>query len=433
MPMPTIPQDFVSLMQEHYGQEEAERLCQALQETDPSVSVRLNVRKMQSCMPASEVEAARQHLDRLYSAVPWCPDAWYLPRRPAFTCDPLLHAGAYYVQEASSMYVADLLRRYLPSAGTEGQLPLAALDLCAAPGGKSTLLAGLLPQGSVLVSNEVMPKRALILAENMTKWTAGMPEGAYPVCSMVTQNRPSDFAAFDEQFDVLVTDVPCSGEGMFRKDEQAVSDWSLDNVEQCRLRQREILEDILHVLRPGGLLLYSTCTFNHFEDEENARFACQLMGGELLEERHFLPGRDRGEGFYVAAIRKPVQPDSFSEALADVFAEARPSHIATSEQEAQEQLTRVKSLVRRFLRILYDAEKTYASAEALPQVSLSYDEALQYLRREAVRVEAPRGMVTLCHRGFPLGHGKCVGNRINNLYPMEWRIRSGYTTPFTLF
>ena len=107
-------------MQEHYGQEEAERICQALQETDPSVSVRLNVRKMQSCMPASEVEAARQHLDRLYSAVPWCPDAWYLPQRPAFTCDPLLHAGAYYVQEASSMYVADLLRRYLPSAGTEG-------------------------------------------------------------------------------------------------------------------------------------------------------------------------------------------------------------------------------------------------------------------------------------------------------------------------
>ena len=253
--MPTIPLDFISLMQEHYGQEEVERLCQALQETDPSVSVRLNVRKMQSCMPASEVEAARQHLDRLYSAVPWCPDAWYLPQRPAFTCDPLLHAGAYYVQEASSMYVADLLRRYLPSAGTEGQLPLAALDLCAAPGGKSTLLAGLLPQGSVLVSNEVMPKRALILAENMTKWTAGMPEGAYPVSSMVTQNRPSDFAAFDGQFDVLITDVPCSGEGMFRKDEQAVSDWSLDNVEQCRLRQREILEDILHVLRPGGLLL----------------------------------------------------------------------------------------------------------------------------------------------------------------------------------
>ena len=146
-----------------------------------------------------------------------------------------------------------------------------------------------------------------------------------------------------------------------------------------------------------------------------------------------MPGRDRGEGFYVAAIRKSVQPDSFSEALADVFAEARPSHIASSEQEAQEQLTRVKSLVRRFLRILYDAEKTYASAEPLPQVPLSYDEALQYLRREAVRVEAPRGMVTLCHRGFPLGQGKCVGNRINNLYPMEWRIRSGYTTPFTLF
>lgn len=402
-----LPTDFESLMREHYGAEEAESLCHALKSTDPTVSVRINRRKMQACMSPKRFHAACASLDRTCHPVPWCADAWYLPQRPAFTFDPLLHAGAYYVQEASSMYIADLLRRHLPLTGGDAQ-PLAALDLCAAPGGKSTLLAGLLPRGSVLVSNEVMPKRALVLAENMTKWTGGMPDGNYPVLSMVTQNRPADFAAFTGQFDLLLTDVPCSGEGMFRKDEQAVSDWSLDNVELCRQRQREILQDILPVLRPGGLLLYSTCTFNHYEDEENARYACQLMDGELLEERHFLPGRDQGEGFYVAVIRKSPMGEQSSN-------------------------SRLSERVHRYLRVLYDASRDPADTVTLPHVNLSYAQALQYLRREAVRVEAPRGMVTLCYEGFPLGQGKSVGTRINNLYPAEWRIRSGYTTPFCLF
>ncbi len=402
-----LPTEFESLMREHYGAAEAERLCCALKSTDPMVSVRINRRKMQACMSPERLHAACSSLDRAYRPVPWCADAWYLPQRPAFTFDPLLHAGAYYVQEASSMYIADLLRRHLPFEAGDVQ-PISALDLCAAPGGKSTLLAGLLPHDSLLVSNEVMPKRALVLAENMTKWTGWMPGGCYPVLSMVTQNRTADFAAFAGQFDLLLTDVPCSGEGMFRKDEQAVSDWSLDNVQLCRLRQREILQDILPVLRPGGLLLYSTCTFNHYEDEENARYACQLMDGELLEERHFLPGRDQGEGFYVAAIRKSP------------MGEHTPS-------------PRLQERVRRYLRVLYDAGKNMCNADAFPCVELTYEQALQYLRREAVRVESPRGMVTLCYEGFPLGQGKSVGTRINNLYPSEWRIRSGYTTPFSLF
>ena len=265
-------------MHAHYACSLADMLCQSLETTDPSVSVRLNMRKVTACMTPEQVSSVLHHLDAHYDAVPWCPHAWYLPQRPSFTFDPLLHAGAYYVQEASSMYVAEVLRRYLPLTDETPSSPLAALDLCAAPGGKSTLLAGLLPQGSLLVSNEVMHKRAHVLAENMTKWTSGMPDTSYPVTSLVTNSHPSDFAAFASQFDLLLTDVPCSGEGMFRKDEQAIRDWSLHNVELCRQRQRDILQDILPVLRPGGLLIYSTCTFNHYEDEENARYACQLLG-----------------------------------------------------------------------------------------------------------------------------------------------------------
>ncbi|MGN1255590.1 MAG: hypothetical protein ACI4UA_00315 [Bacteroidaceae bacterium] len=406
-----LPQDFVSLMQSHYGCSQAERLCQALETTDPSVSVRLNMRKMSLCMSSEQVSSVLRHLDSHYEAVPWCPHAWYLPQRPSFTFDPLLHAGAYYVQEASSMYVADVLRRYLPLIHAASSCPLTALDLCAAPGGKSTLLASHLPQGSVLVSNEVIPKRALILAENMAKWTSGMPCGTYPLTALVTQNRPSDFAAFESQFDFLLTDVPCSGEGMFRKDEQAVRDWSLDNVELCRQRQRDILQEILPVLRPGGLLVYSTCTFNHHEDEENARYACQLSGGELLEERHFLPGRDRGEGFYVAVIRR----------------------LADADEASSVDIERLPARVHRYLRVLYDSSSSAADTASLPQIPLTYEQALQYLRREAIRVDAPRGMVTLCYQGFPLGQGKSVGSRINNLYPSEWRIRSGFTTPYSLF
>ena len=425
-----LPQDFVRMMQEQYGNDAAASLCQALMETEPEVSVRLNPRKGKPLI-INNVRA---------KAVPWCPDAYYLSERPTFTFDPLLHAGAYYVQEASSMYIAELLRKYmiqdssfmihdsnsqqatvncqcsLPQRGSGEGAPLVALDLCAAPGGKSTLLAGLLPEGSVLVCNEPMPKRAQVLSENIQKWTR-VPEGEYPVRCIVTQNYPADFGAFTDTFDLLVTDVPCSGEGMFRKDEVAVKEWSLENVDLCWHRQRDILQDIWHVLKPGGLLIYSTCTFNHFEDEDNARWICDTLGAELLEERHFLPGIDKGEGFYCAAIRKTSLPRPLPRRgeglgrLEDVF---------TSLGGGRRGCT---------LNVLPPA---FTTDPDTPRVELNYNEALQYLRREAVRVPAPRGMVLLCYKGYVLGPGKCVGNRINNLYPDQWRIRTTYTTPFTL-
>ena len=392
----TLPEDFVRMMHEQYDADTADSLCHALCDTEPEVSIRLNPRKGKTL--------SIENLD--VEACPWCPDAYYLHQRPAFTFDPLLHAGAYYVQEASSMYVSQLLRHYFPVSG-----PSAALDLCAAPGGKSTLLASLLPSGSILVSNEPMPKRAQVLAENMQKWTR-TAEGEYPVRSVVTQNYPTDFVEFTDSFDLLLTDVPCSGEGMFRKDEVAVQDWSLQNVDLCWRRQREILQGIWHVLKPGGLLIYSTCTFNHFEDEDNVRWICENLGGMLLEERHFLPGRDRGEGFYCAAIQSVPRDE-----------EQLPSLGVSSDE--------LKSLEAK-LRTLHVLPQAFSVESDMPRIELTYSQALSYLRREAVRVPAPRGMVLLCYKGYVLGPGKCVGNRINNLYPEQWRIRTTYTTPFSL-
>lgn len=392
----TLPEDFVRMMHEQYDADTADSLCHALCDTEPEVSIRLNPRKGKTL--------SIENLD--VEACPWCPDAYYLHERPAFTFDPLLHAGAYYVQEASSMYVSQLLRHHFPVSG-----PSAALDLCAAPGGKSTLLASLLPPGSILVSNEPMPKRAQVLAENMQKWTR-TAEGEYPVRSVVTQNYPTDFVEFTDSFDLLLTDVPCSGEGMFRKDEVAVQEWSLQNVDLCWRRQREILQGIWHVLKPGGLLIYSTCTFNHFEDEDNVRWICENLGGMLLEERHFLPGRDRGEGFYCAAIQSVPRGE-----------EQLPSLGISSDE--------LKSLEAK-LRTLHVLPQAFSVEPDMPRIELTYSQALSYLRREAVRVPAPRGMVLLCYKGYVLGPGKCVGNRINNLYPEQWRIRTTYTTPFSL-
>ena len=255
----------------------------------------------------------------------------------------------------------------------------------------------------------------------MQKWMMGQPQEA-PRC-IVTQKYPHEFGLLSGCVDLLLTDVPCSGEGMFRKDDVARQEWSLENVAKCQQRQRNILSDIWHVLKPGGLLIYSTCTFNRSEDEDNDRWICQEFGGELLMERHFLPGRDRGEGFYVAAIKAPGRNEG--QGARNEEQGARSKGRGAGSKRSVDYL--LKSLAPCSLPLA-----PLPSAEEAPRIELSYDEALQYLRREALRVEAPRGPVTLCYRGLVLGPGKGVGNRINNLYPEAWRIRTTYTTPFSL-
>ena len=383
-----LPSDFIALMREQLGVEQAEALFEGLRQ-EPTVAVRFNPLK---------TAALTLNREALGDPVPWCPDAYYLDGRRAFTFDPLFHAGAYYVQDASSMYLAQILRKHLPLKGGRG-----VLDLCAAPGGKSTLLASLLPEDATLISNEPIRKRAQVLAENMQKW-------GRPNC-FVTQNYPDEFGAFPDSFDLILADVPCSGEGMFRKDPVAISEWSLDNVHQCVARQRDILRSIVPCLRSDGLLVYSTCTFNRYEDEEQVRWLQQEYGFQLLEELHFFPGRDRGEGLYIAALRRTEDAPPI-----------------TTISEGKEFVKRLKTLnvIADVSNFNHQLSPSREQGEGF-QLELSYSDSIAYLRREALHIAAPRGIVCVTYRGLPLGLAKSVGNRLNNLYPQEWRIRTTYS------
>ena len=390
-----IPADFTRQMQDLLGSE-SEAFFAALGEASP-VSIRLN-RKV-DIVPD-------------YERVPHCQSGYYLPSRPSFTLDPWFHAGVYYVQEAGSMYLEEFFKRYAHEARY-------VLDLCAAPGGKSTHLASLQDGRGLLVSNEVMPNRANILAENMIKW--GYTN------TVVTNNQPRDFAALGGMFDVLVTDVPCSGEGMFRKESVAVQDWSPEAVLMCAQRQRSILSDVWDALKLGGLLLYSTCTFNAEEDEKNARWIANELGAELLDEKHFYFHTGRNEGFYIAALRKTAE--------APVFRLKATKGLSEQEallQRLDKSLRCLKLGLTPFTEKGKDRIPTHALAMAIdadrsawPAVQLDDATALHYLHGDAVILDAgtPKGYVLLCYRGVALGWGKNLGNRCNNLYPDPWRIR----------
>lgn len=488
-----LPLSFVRRMENLLGSDESARMLDALRGDSP-VSIRLNRMKLTWGGEASSV-AFREPSER----VPWCADGYYLPSRPAFTFDPLLHAGCYYVQEASSMFVEQALKQHLPA-----DRPVAMLDLCAAPGGKSTHVRSLLPEGSLLVANEVMRNRAQVLAENLAKW--GHPD------VVVTNNDPADFAPLAGCFDVLLTDVPCSGEGMFRKDPASVEEWSEENVEVCWQRQRRILSDIWPCLKPGGLLVYSTCTYNEKEDEENVRWISDELGAEVLPLEtapewgvtgnlvpgetfpvyRFLPHRTLGEGFFLAVLRKSggedgtMQDDQYACPAASGRMRKKDSRSAGTKRAgkggkadvsafSKEQLAMIRGwlqdadgyalqtegatvsafperwlpllpALRASLRVLlagvcvaevkgrdlmpchHLALSSLLCREAFPTEEVDYDRAIAYLRKEAVVLSdaVPRGYVLLTFAGFPLGFVKNVGNRANNLYPQEWRIRSGY-------
>ena len=403
------------------------------------------------------MEKETEHAD-----VPWTQYGVYMQHRPLFTADPLFHAGCYYVQEASSMFVEQVVKQYVDA-------PVRALDLCAAPGGKTTHLLTLLPEGSMLVSNEPVPLRAQVLAENVIKW-------GYP-SSVVTRNEPADFAPFRNFFDLIVVDAPCSGEGMFRKDDFAVEQWSVGNVMQCAERQKEILSDIWQSLRPGGLLVYSTCTFNAEEDEECVEWIVSELGAEPLAVEvnddwgitgplvggnpvyRFIPGYTRGEGFFLAVLRKngnesSAQPRAarVQSAPAKVKKELEgwlknPSaydFIADGENIValpREHAAAITALCAK-MRVLHAAlpVATVKNNKLIPRhelamsselnqqafncVELPCEQALAYLHREALSLpDAPVGHLLLTYNGAPLGFVKNLGNRANNLYPAEWRIR----------
>ena len=391
--MVSLPADFVSETRRIMGDERFNRFLGAFDEEAPT-SIRVNTRI---------IENLDIRIKRAAAQVPWCAEGYYLEDRPQFTFDPLLHAGCYYVQEASSMFVTHVVRTYL-SHLTSNILPQAALDACAAPGGKSTALRSVLPEDCVLVSNEPMGNRAQILLENITKWGA-------PNC-IVTNNYPRDFRKAKLKFDLILCDVPCSGEGMFRKDPNAISEWSMQNVEKCWQLQREIVADAWECLNPGGLFIYSTCTFNTKENEENIKWILENLNAEVLDipvdpswnitgsllegfnapVYRFIPGITRGEGLFVCALRKAGS------------AEPKPFN--------------AKKLP---LKVL---EAEFPKGEVC--VDVDYSEALKYLRGEALVLPAdtPKGIVTITYKGQALGPAKNIGNRANNLYPKAWRIKS---------
>lgn len=290
--MPMLPEQFIAQLTLSLGPERAGEVFSYIQDSQPSVAVRANPFKVSDAESLSflPIDAERS----TYSQ--W---GRFLTERPEFALDPLFHAGTYYVQEASSMYLERLLPLMLEMRQTRPDGAFKVLDLCAAPGGKTTHLLSMLREipGSFLVSNEVIRTRAAVLCENVSKWgTANV---------VVTNDDPADFAALPGYFDVMVVDAPCSGEGMFRKDSEAVAQWSEDNVRLCAARQRRILSDVLSALRPGGLLVYSTCTFNRFEDEDNVAWIASEQGFEVLEQKHFYPGDNMaGEGFFFSLLRK---------------------------------------------------------------------------------------------------------------------------------
>jgi len=276
-----LPETFIIRTKKLLGDDWA-AFEQALNEESP-VSIRLNPRK-------ASLDLLSEYLP-LSEPVPWATNGYYLSSRPSFTLDPLFHAGCYYVQEASSMILEHFVRTYFPN-------PAKVLDLCAAPGGKSTHLLALLTDESLLVANEVIRSRANILVENLIKW--GNPN------TFVTQNDPMEIGkSLHGFFDVIVADLPCTGEGMFRKDPAALAEWSVNNVRLCAERQRRIVADVWQALKPGGIFIYSTCTYNREENEENIEWICSEFDAELPEEpRRLMPHKTKGEGFFIAGIRK---------------------------------------------------------------------------------------------------------------------------------
>lgn len=444
-----LPPDFINLLKQVLNEEEAIRLTTSLNQKGP-LSIRINPKK---------------NLTDLHSSyVPWCSTGYYLDSRPSFTLDPLFHAGTYYVQEASSMFLEQFI-----NVAIGREQPVKALDLCAAPGGKSTHLLSILNSSSLLVSNEVIRSRASILSENIQKW------GNANV--IITQNDPIDFKELKGFFNLIVVDAPCSGEGLFRKDPEAMNEWSLGNVELCSQRQKRILADIFPALAKNGILIYSTCTFNHIENEDNLKWLAhqhdvdfiripnaKSFGVEEVEENgilgyRFFPHRLAGEGFFIAGIIKK-ETENISNFKGKKPARSNPeipTHLKNwltnpSDLENIGGNEKAKLFTRKWTEVLktlsehlnciqigtqagetmhgkfipdhplsLSIELNYSQ---VPTLELTKEEAIRYLRKEPIHIEGtPSGYRLATYAGVALGWVNCLGNRSNNLYPTNWRIR----------
>lgn len=435
--VPEVPLSLPPFVEELLGNE-APFLLEALRAPAP-VSVRSNPFKP---------------TPRRGAQVPWCSHGQYLDQRPVFTLDPLFHAGAYYVQEAASM----LLEQAVMACGTFARSSV-ALDLCAAPGGKSTHLASLIPADALLVANEPVRARQAALQENIWKW--GRPG------VVITGSLPEAFAPLGEWCDLVVVDAPCSGEGMFRKDPFARSQWSEELVDQCAVRQHGIVESAWNALRPGGHLIYSTCTW---EEKENEGQLSRLIDQGAVyvpipvdpnwgvRSATFglrcYPHRLKGEGFFIAVLRKPGKPEPpvmvahaatdldprmdawlrAPEGMCSIPVDGTLHAISKSWGPLVDALMREVRVIAPGLPVAFPKGKSVAPHPALALstelnigafATLEVDtrDALHYLRGEALMASDAKGTVLLRHKALPLGWAHGAGNRWNNGWPPAWRIR----------
>ncbi len=464
-----LPAKFLEFLLQATGEDLFPVVKEALETSSPVTSIRLNPFKP---LP-SHVPSFANNAIELNDRVPWCRDGYYLPERPYFTHDPSLHAGAYYVQEASSMFL-EILR---PILNSFTEKPIRILDLCAAPGGKSTHLISMAPPDSHIVVNEVVKNRLPALKENIIKW------GVHSV--IVTSREASAFASqqfASQQFDFILVDAPCSGEGMFRKDTVAIKEWSEESVMMCAKRQRTILADIWPALAPGGYLAYSTCTFNIYENDLNLKWLREELGAlhvdlsglpvnlstipaDLFTQSgspavnpgiingkeggvRFFPGLVRGEGFFFALFRKPSgqhsgqqpgqhfgQPfEKWSEKLPNkpygqisdqTFSQTsgKQSYKQTAKQTGKQSNNHLHKKGDANPQIVPEDAFSILPDKRFPTIELSKEDALSFLARRTIVIkDAPLGYLLVTYGGLPLGYVKNIGTRANNLYPMNWRI-----------
>lgn len=453
----SLPQGFISQLQ-NYNCHILDGLVDSLCGTPPEISVRCNFSK--------GITAPRS-----VEKVLWCDNGFYLDNRRQFTFDPAMHQGLYYVQDASSMIINYIVHRLTLNNGT----PVRYLDACAAPGGKTTAAIDALPIGSLIVANEYNQARASVLKENVIKW-------GYP-SSVISRGDTARFRRIPDFFDIVAADVPCSGEGMFRKDPEAVAQWSPALVKECATRQQEIIDNLWETLKPGGFLIYSTCTFNRDENEEMVQYICDNLDattvdmqfpdewniapgiGTTLHCYRFMPHKVRGEGLFVAVIRKnPGQETVTRKKTKDSTAAKVPQQFASTARQwimdadnynlvlSDDSVIAIPKLLCREFDALSSCLdiigkgitvatikgkdlipsqslllSTAFNRDAFPCHEIDYPTAIAYLRREAITLTgAPRGYVVITYNGHPLGFVKNLGNRANNLYPQEWRVLSSH-------
>ena len=454
--MSTLPKEFLASLEGIEGFDR-DAFVGAHESGEPVTSVRFNPMRLS---PTWSLRESGLPVDNM---VPWSSQGYYLGQRPSFTFDPLFHAGVYYVQEASSMFLEQPLRQLL-----DLDKPLKILDLCGAPGGKSTHIQSLISPESLLVSNEVIRGRAPVLMDNILKWGAGNV--------VVTSNDPSAFQKIPGYFDVIVVDAPCSGSGLFRKDDAAIRAWSLNNVQLCSQRQQRILADALPALKEDGLLVYSTCSYSPEEDEAIADWLvneCSMESCLLNIEPEwnivsvhspetgatgyrFYPDKTRGEGFFLACFKKKQEQETLRHRIskADLLPAKERAKILPWIRKGEWELIHEPSgiyaldpgmledysLLRSQLHVVYQGTRlgelmkdklvpahalalSPMVASEIPVNELGYEEAIRYLQRQDFNFTAlGKGWQLVRYQGFNLGWVNVLVNRINNYYPKEFRI-----------